>query len=54
MPALLSRLFSRLREFVFVQFHVNFPASEGDSFGLQAEALFEGVVSAQLYFASGT
>jgi hypothetical protein len=53
MPALLSRLFFRLREFVFVQVHVNFPAAEGDSFSFQAEALFESVISAEFYFASG-
>jgi hypothetical protein len=45
-------LFAGFVEFVFVQFHVYLPASEGDSFGLQPESLFESVVSAQLYSAS--
>jgi hypothetical protein len=38
---------------VLVKLHVNFPAAEGDAFSLEPEALFEGVVSAQLYGASG-
>ena len=37
---------------MFVLFHVYLPASEGDSFCLQPEALFESIVSPQLYSAS--
>ncbi len=36
-----------------MQFHVHLAPSEGDPFGLQPESLFESVISAQLYRASG-
>jgi hypothetical protein len=55
MPALPfgSRSLSCFGELVLVQGHINFPASESDSFGLQAEALLEGIISAEFYSASG-
>jgi hypothetical protein len=55
MPALPfgSRSLSCFGEFVLVQGHINFPASESDSLGLQAEALLEGIISAEFYSASG-
>ena len=45
--------FPGLGEFVLVQFHIYLAASEGNPFGLQPEALFESVISAQLYVALG-
>jgi hypothetical protein len=44
---------SGLAEFVLVQFHVYPSTPECNSFGLQAEALLEGVISAQLDGATG-
>jgi hypothetical protein len=36
-----------------MHFHVHLAASEGNSFRFQPESLFESVISAQLYGASG-
>lgn len=41
------------REFEFVLFHVYAFSAKLYLFGFQAQALFEGGVSAQFYFASG-
>jgi uncharacterized protein DUF1572 len=50
---LLVGLLSGFGEFVLMQFHVYLTAPEGDPFGLQPESLFESVIPAQLYGASG-